>query len=222
MSATLPIPTLPFYPARPKQGGRNFEQVHAALYAGKGWLFEPKFNGWRAILHAPSGTLWSRHGEQLSIAGEFTQAIDRVRIARENAMRAVWDTDNMVLVQGEADWYDVEALDRRHNRGRRSLIVLDMPLLGLPYDQRSGVFRTMFEQVGTPNDHAAEEDMVFSSPCFTDGPALWQQVQEINRHYGCIFYEGLVAKRAASSYPLQLRSPSEETPDWIKHRFTTK
>ena len=33
------------------------------------------------------------------------------------------------------------------------------------------------------------------------------------------FYEGVVMKRVDSIYPMQLRSPDFETPDWMKHRF---
>jgi hypothetical protein len=41
----------------------------------------------------------------------------------------------------------------------------------------------------------------------------------MNRVLACEFYEGFVAKRTDSPYPLQLRSPSEEFPRWVKHRF---
>ena len=36
---------------------------------------------------------------------------------------------------------------------------------------------------------------------------------------GATYYEGIVAKRADSRYPLQLRSPSIEFPFWMKHRW---
>jgi hypothetical protein len=44
-------------------------------------------------------------------------------------------------------------------------------------------------------------------------------MQIINRRLGCDFYEGVVAKQADSPYPIQLRSPDQETPAWIKHRW---
>ena len=33
------------------------------------------------------------------------------------------------------------------------------------------------------------------------------------------FYEGVVAKRAQSSYPVQLRDPEAPFPGWMKHRW---
>jgi hypothetical protein len=49
---------------------------------------------------------------------------------------------------------------------------------------------------------------------------LWHRLQHDNRvWFGCDFYEGLVGKRADSLYPVQLVSPEQTTPHWIKHRF---
>ncbi len=44
-------------------------------------------------------------------------------------------------------------------------------------------------------------------------------MQALNREWGVEYYEGLVAKRADSLYPIQLRSPGAECPFWIKHRW---
>ena len=218
--------TLPFYPARPKQGGRNFLDVHAALYSKGDWLVTPKFNGWRALLHAPTGTMWNRHGAQLSISGEFTEAIQQIQTARENAMRAIWDVEEhgiLCLTPGEADWYDVEALDRRHQRGRGSLVVLDLPLLGLDFGHRHRVIKAMFSLCAVATDSCVHPNAVYHCPAYTGSSGtIWDQLQWINQHLGITFYEGVVVKRRTSTYPLQLRSPAEETADWIKHRFTTK
>jgi hypothetical protein len=53
---------------------------------------------------------------------------------------------------------------------------------------------------------------------------LWTILQECNRRLGCTepanhFYEGLVAKRLDSKYPLQKRSASQDFPFWMKHRW---
>lgn len=37
----------------------------------------------------------------------------------------------------------------------------------------------------------------------------------------CDFFEGVVMKRAESSYPVQMRTSTEEFRDWMKHRFLT-
>ena len=50
-------------------------------------------------------------------------------------------------------------------------------------------------------------------PTWTLAQAIeaWHPVQATNRRLGCDFYEGLVAKQGDSLYPLQLRSPDQET-----------
>ena len=47
----------------------------------------------------------------------------------------------------------------------------------------------------------------------------WVSLQSVNASFGCDFYEGLVAKRGDSMYPIQLRSPDEAFGGWIKHRW---
>jgi hypothetical protein len=53
---------------------------------------------------------------------------------------------------------------------------------------------------------------------------LWTILQNCNRTLGCLkpanhFYEGLVAKRCDSPYPLQRRSADQDFPFWMKHRW---
>ena len=55
------------FPARPVNGGR-FELAPAKR--GE-WSVEPKLNGWRVLVHAPTMTAFTRHGERLSIAKEL-------------------------------------------------------------------------------------------------------------------------------------------------------
>ena len=56
------------YPARPLSGGRFGLVPKQPVY-----LWSDKLNGWRAPVHVPTGTMFNRQGEELSIAGEFTQ-----------------------------------------------------------------------------------------------------------------------------------------------------
>lgn len=48
---------------------------------------------------------------------------------------------------------------------------------------------------------------------------LYHSLKQMNRELGAEFFEGLVMKRLDSPYPLQLRSSTEESRAWIKHRF---
>ena len=101
MSEIIPIT----FPARPIHGGR----LELAPPKRGVWFAEPKYNGWRALVHTPTGTMWNRHGKRLSIAAEFGPAQETLRsLARHGLV-----------------WADCEALERRHAIGRGSLVVLD-------------------------------------------------------------------------------------------------
>ena len=88
-------PPLITYPARPIQGGR----LELAPPKRGLWYAEPKLNGWRALIHTPTGTMWNRHGALLTIADCFRPAL---------ATLAKFASRGLV-------WADCEALERRHN-----------------------------------------------------------------------------------------------------------
>jgi hypothetical protein len=206
------------YPARPRQGGPLDIALRAGAYRNEGdqYYFEPKYNGWRALVHVPSGAMFNRHGESLSISKEFGPALAKLR-------------------QLNLEWLDCEALDRRHDIGRGTLIVLDyipQPASGadkpLTYKGRR-YFLEFASSMGLLPDwetlhERMPDDSAFITMSYKSGGAaqLWEILQQCNAALGCTFFEGVVAKRADSEYPIQLTSDSQECPDWIKHRFTTK
>ena len=110
MSAPTPEAVRPpTYPARPINGG----PLEWAPPKPGAWCYEPKYNGWRALVHAPTGAMFNRRGQPLSIAAEFGRALKRLRAAA-------------LIVDGRAvEWFDCEALDRRHGLGRGTLLVFD-------------------------------------------------------------------------------------------------
>ena len=67
----MTVPALITYPARPIQGGR----LELAPPKRGLWYAEPKLNGWRALIHTPTGTMWNRHGAMLTIADCFRPAL---------------------------------------------------------------------------------------------------------------------------------------------------
>ena len=95
----------PTFPARPIRGGK----LELAPKKSDVWFAEPKYNGWRALVHTPTGAMWNRHGQRLTIEREFTQSLALLH-----------DLAGSGLV-----WADCEALERRHQIGRGSLVVLD-------------------------------------------------------------------------------------------------
>lgn len=188
------------YPARPINGGLL---DHAPRKAGI-WFYEPKYNGWRALVHVPSGTTFNRKGEKLSIAQEFQASLSKIQ----------------KIVPPELEWVDCEALERRHGRGRGSLVVLDCPsLASLDYERRRDWLQRSIPQAPLDPNQFGQNEVLLPPNRFDDLVKTWRVLQQLNAETNCEFYEGLVAKRADSIYPIQLRSPQQEFPFWVKHRW---
>jgi len=184
------------FPLRPVNGG-NLDYAPPKI---GDWAAEPKYNGWRSVVHLPTGTMWNRKGQPLSIAGCFQMAIE--------ALREV----------SPCDWVDVEALERRHDVGKGSLIVLDYILPQTSYLDR----RVLIEQSLPILAPCTEPDnnTVYgtASVDWSDAQGIWDDL----RAYGAThkpLYEGIVAKRTDSLYPLQTDNPKTEYPLWLKHRY---
>jgi ATP-dependent DNA ligase len=192
------------YPARPVNGG----PFHVALPKSGKWFYEPKYNGWRALVHVPTRTMFNRKGELLSIADEFKPALDAI---------------HATLSAGAFKWVDCEALERRHNLGRGTLIVLDCvpepEYATTTYDARKRWLSLVVPTLGHFEQPMAHS--VYVSPHFAADEAggLYAELAGLNKQWGCEFYEGLVAKRADSTYPIQRRSADTEFPFWVKHRW---
>jgi hypothetical protein len=183
------------YPARPVNGGH----LHYALKKVGPWSYEPKYNGWRALLHVPTGAMWNRHGKRLSIACEFARVVHLLKLT-------------------PFTWLDVEALSRRHGLGKGSLIVLDcLDKPHLPYAERRTVLSAAIPTLPVATKPADKSD--YLPPCYSDPLLVWDQLQEVNQTLGCDFYEGMVAKRDDSPYPIQLNASEQTYPQWMKHRF---
>ena len=192
---TLLAPQMLTFPARPVNGGR----LELARPKFGAWFYEPKVNGWRALAHVPTRTAWNRHGEKLSIAGQFDAAL-------------------AMLDEAGIEWADVEAIERRHALMRGCLFLLDLPADPGDYVARRRRMTTLVETF--TGNFRAVNDLFVLPACETEcATALYRTLIQTNADLGAEFYEGLVAKRATSIYPLQLRNSREEFPFWCKHRF---
>jgi hypothetical protein len=199
------------YPPRPIQGGR----LELAPPKRRLWYAEPKLNGWRALIHTPTGTMWNRHGAPLTIADCFRPALGALAKLADRGLV----------------WADCEALERRHNLGRGTLVVLDfVPPAGTPnYEQRRSILEAiipmnaMFSgETSRPVPFGALAlPPTMRADSLADALAFYHRLRAANRTLGCDFFEGVVMKRADSIYPVQLRSPEEEYRGWVKHRFLT-
>lgn len=203
-------PPLLTYPARPIQGGR----LELAPPKRGLWFAEPKYNGWRALVHCRSGTMWNRFGKRLTIAHCFTEALDELRDLSEEGLL----------------WADCEALERRHDVARGTLIVLDAisedPEFMPTYQER----RAFLESLRFPQErfssgiHECEPRPLLLttsvSACSQNAVLeFYHGLRERNHSLKSPFFEGVVMKKADARYPVQLRSPTEECRAIIKHRF---
>jgi ATP-dependent DNA ligase len=190
-------PKPPTYPARPLNGG----SLDVARPKRGEWCAEPKLNGWRTLIHRQSGAMFNRKLEPLSIAGEFELALDSLRIGLP------W-----------AEWVDCEALERRHGIGKGTLIVLDF-VSAVPYTDRRQALAEALPVL--PLYQWPDEDQLWTVHSSQDIQAVWEGARKTNDEIlaGAQFYEGIVCKRAASPYPVQLVSATRESPHWIKHRW---
>lgn len=197
MTAVHPIT----FPARPLNGGR----LDLAPAKRGEWAVEPKLNGWRVLVHAPSATAFTRHGEPLSIAREFAAALE--------CIRGIWSRDPVL------EWIDCEGLERRHGIGRGALVVLDAVMPGSYWDRRDRLRGAIGEPL--PIDAQPGPDSVMLVPSFPipEAAEVYARLRELNQRWGAPFYEGVVMKRADSTYPIQTRSATEEFAGWMKHRF---
>jgi ATP-dependent DNA ligase len=199
----------PTYPARPLNGG----PLELAPPKPGPWSYEPKYNGWRALVHAPTGSMFNRYGQSLTIAAEFGRALKRLRTV-------------VLIAEGRAvEWFDCEALDRRHGLGRGTLLVFDyLPApggVGEPWRQRKELLAQAFpahdwRQVPLPE---ALYGVPGYDPAALAPQELYGQLRQLNACWGGPLYEGLVAKRITDVYPLQLRSPHQAFVGWVKHRW---
>jgi len=187
----------PTYPARPLNGGA----LECARPKRGDWRAELKWNGWRALVHRPSGAMFNRQLERLSIELEFHHALAALR-----------------SLSTLPDWIDCEALSRRHGIGKGTLILLDI-IDGerWPYVARRRVMQSAAIEL-KPGQRPAS-DALYIGPSYSDAELLWNEARDANSAFGCDFYEGIVCKRADAPYPVQRINASRETADWIKHRW---
>lgn len=211
--STVAAVSIPTYPLRPINGG---PWTTARRFPKPGtWYYEPKYNGWRTLVHAPTGSMFNRHGQRLSIEHDFAEALEKAKALN-------------------IEWLDCEALERRHGLGRGTLIVLDALLdnTKLMYHERRYMLHLaqsmkLIDDGRQLNKAPAPNSLVlvpsYTDPANTPGTVcpdgLWDILKQCNAALGCEFYEGFVAKRADSTYPRQLRSDDEETRTWVKHRW---
>lgn len=206
-----------FYPARPVNGGRL---EYASEKLGN-WVYEPKINEERVLVHTPTGEMYARDLRPFSKTRLFTQVIEKLKKS--------WLNTNP-----DFEWLDCGAFGFRHNIGRGSLVVFDIPMaIGHHAIRQQKIHDRIiakgigeayaFEQFNPPENKILSFSYTYSdkdNDPFMRPRAAWLRLQEANKSLGVELFEGLVAKRADSKYPIQNTNPKAEFGGWMKHRFT--
>ncbi len=166
------------------------------LPTGPGWLYEPKWDGYRAIvtLRGGAATLTSRNGNDLT---ERFREVARAVVHAVRTPSAVLDGEVCALdAAGTARFESLQS-----GSGRLVLMVFDLLVLdGDPVHRRPLTERRrLLEEVLDPSS-----DSVRLSPAFEDGKALLEAASAQG-------LEGVVAKRADAPY-----RPGRRTPEWQK------
>lgn len=182
----------------------------------RGWAFEMKWDGVRAIAFAEGGRaqFWSRTGRD--VTGSYPEL--RELAAAVGPARAVLDGE--IVAFGDEGWPSFEVLQQRINVSAPaqiarlaaevpvSYLVFDLlcldgrPLLDVPYTER----RALLDELGLDGRHWQ------APPSFTD--VAGADLLEVARQQGL---EGVVAKRLTSRY-----EPGRRSPAWrkvkVRHR----
>jgi hypothetical protein len=180
------------------------------------WFYEPKFNGWSMLCHVPSRRLFNGHElTRSTIEEKFGPALDLLHDALPYF-----------------NWLHVEGLNNRHDVGKGSLVVLDLIVPDLAYEQRRAALEKALPQLVLdvslltafpPLPLATLTPICADTTGNTDDTefllAAWNYLKQTNAKLGCDFYEGMVAKKAGSLYPMQLRKAKDKSRQWVKHRW---
>jgi bifunctional non-homologous end joining protein LigD len=167
-----------------------------SLPTGPGWLYEPKWDGYRAIVTVAGGeaTLTSRKG--IDLTERFRQVARAIPHAVRSPSAVI---DGEVCALDDSGTTRFEAL--QSGSGRLVLMAFDLlalddePLVDRPLAER----RRLLEELVDPSS-----DVVRVSPAFEDGPALLKAAEDQG-------LEGVIAKRADAPY-----RPGRRTPEWQK------
>ena len=179
-------------------GGRYWPMLATSsetLPTGEGWIYEPKWDGFRAIVTVSGGDvrLTSRNGNDLT---------ERFRDVARAAALAIRSSD--AVLDGEICALDEQGRSRfsllQEGGGTPVLVLFDLleleseRLLDEPLSERRKRFEGLVDQGSG----------VLVSPQFDDGPALLAAARQQE-------LEGVVAKRADSVY-----QPGRRSVDWHK------
>jgi bifunctional non-homologous end joining protein LigD len=172
------------------------------LPAGEDWLYEPKWDGYRAIAVVSGGEVSLTSRNAIDLTERFRPAARAIAQGLRTP-NAVLDGEIVALDEGGRSSFSL----LQQGTGRLVFVAFDVleadgePLFDLPLEER----RARLEQLVDPKAGG-----VLVSPVFDDGEALLKAatVQGL---------EGVVAKRKGSRY-----QPGRRSPDWRKVKVKSR
>jgi len=181
---------------------RKYKPMLATLEStvpqGGGWLFEVKWDGYRAVAAVRGGdaTLTSRNDNDLT--GRFESVAKEIAKAAKTPDCVL---DGEVCAIGEDGRVTFSAMQQGKSGTRYVYVVFDVlevegkPLVGLPFTERHERLAKLLDR---------GNQVVQLSETFDDGEAFYRAAVEQE-------FEGIMAKRADSKY-----QPGKRTRDWLK------
>ena len=187
---------LPIAPPLPPMEAKRV----SAVPKGEGWLFEPKWDGFRAIVFRAGGevAIQSKAGQPLT--RYFPEVADAVRALK--ARELVLDGEIVVQVDGRLSFDHL--LQRIHPAEARvrklaaetpaNLYIFDLlaqgkrDLTGLPIEERRSRLEALFER--------EQSESIHLSPATTDRKAALDWFE----NFGALGLDGVMAKRLGEPY----------------------
>ena len=179
-------------------------ELSATIPVGKEWLYEVKYDGYRALISKSKGEInvWSRNGNT------FNKRFASVVSDAQSVEADTFLIDGEIVAQSESGQTSFQALQNFRSVGGHTLAyyafdllnVGGYSLLGRPLSDR----RALLEQVIKGSD-------LHLSKAFDVAP------QKLAAHVAKIGLEGIIAKRADSLY-----TPGTRTEKWLKYKVVNE
>lgn len=173
-------------------------QIHEQPFDSDEWIFEIKWDGYRAVAEVSHGEvrLYSRNG--LSFLGLYPAVADALRKIMEDV---VFDGEIVVLNEkGKPDFQKLQQYD--HNP---ALTIQYYVFDCLSHNGKSTMSLPLIERKRIAQKIIGHNKVIkYSDHIECDGTAFFRKVTEMD-------LEGMIAKRAASLY-----FPAKRTSDWLK------
>jgi bifunctional non-homologous end joining protein LigD len=174
-------------------------------FSGKDWIFETKWDGFRAIAYIRDGfSLLSRNNKELK---HFFPELEELKMLAKNV---VVDGEIVIMKKGKVDFHSLQErshvissreIERLQNKSPATYIVFDIlekdgkPIVDLPLMQRKAILKESVKE----GSHVLINDLVVEK-----GEQFYRAVLQHD-------LEGMVAKRKDSTYEQGLRTGS-----WLK------